>query len=1017
MKKQKCLVLIFVFAFVVSCALFVSNTVFGANATNFVLSEQFETDLNKGDTISIPRGRFGSVDAKTYVYAPDGIVYTSSSVYLNVDGEYTVRYVATEGERTYIHNEKFTVNNPQYYFSGNNSSATYVENHELAKRDGLLVDLAKGETFNYNRIVNLYGSSRANPTIKFALITTTLGRHDVNKIIVTFTDAYNPDNKVQVAFALRTGPDTYWNYCLARANDQAWKGFDNTGSGKLWTNAYGNGYNYYFYDSYVQSDTLTYPSAYNLFENQYLGAWVNPTTNEIHQSSWHYGDRAGWGSPIVDLDDMSYQDKVFEGFTTGEVLVSIHCEGYVSSSAKILCLSVNGENVFAEKSEVIEKPEITLNTLDYEESTLPSGVKGGSYKVFDAVAKDRNSGGYLELEKRVFYQYKRNAGEYDSVRSNNYTKEISVVNGEFKTEQAGKYAICYRVKYSGKVLEKVIVIDIEETSPAINDLALISGYTVNSQAGNRVYLANVQEVSGGVGDIELYYAIEKDGEEYEVFSNPAIGRYFIPKEQGSYTVTITAKDFIGNTNDISYDLSVTTQTTAGFQDDPVVNKYYFENETYVIPEYYGVLANGTKQLAILTIKDGKGTNAYEFNKTVTFTPDANGNVTFVYAFGDNVREYVVPVISVKDGNEIKTAKYFVGSNITSIDKADGVELTFKGDGKADFVNVLPEEAFEIAFTLNGAGSAIGELTLTLTDSVDASISVAVTLKKGVNGLDLFINNQLRQANFVKSTTVDSFISFSTAENSISFGGNNVKIANTVYGEKFNGFTSSNLYLSFEYADISGNATMLVKSICNQDLGSVVIRDARTPFIVLDGDYGDLGKKQGSVVTILPVIASDVLSPFVSVTVTVEYNYSSVYSLDGTELIGVDCTNGKSYDIKLDDTGSYTIVYRALDWANRSYELSFLVSSLDLTAPVISINGKVPTQATVNNAIAFPGISATDDYSEEVVIIKTIILPSGRTVYVKGNSYVPTVKGKYILYLLAIDESGNCAEFRQVIEVK
>ena len=1018
MKKQKFLLLFFVLAFIVSCSLLVSNTALTVRAlSNFVLSEKFETNLNKGDTISIPSGRFGSIDAKAYVYAPDGVVYTSSSVYLNVDGEYTVRYVATEGEKTYIHNEKFVVANPQYYFSGSNSSATYVENHELTKRDGLLIDLAKGETFNYNRIVNLYDSSRAKPAIKFALITSTLGRHDVNKIIVTFTDAYNHNNKVQVAFALRTGPDTYWNYCLARANDQSWKGFDNTGSGRLWVNAYGCGYNYYFYDSYVQSDSLIYPSTYDIFKNQYLGAWVNPETNEIHQSSWHYGDKAAWGSPIVDLDDNSYQDKVFEGFTTGEVLVSIHCEGYVSSSAKILCLSVNGENVFANSSTVDQKPEIALDTLGYSEDNLPNGVKGGTYKVFDAVAKDRNSGGYLDVEKRVFYEYKRNAGEYDSIRNNNYTKEISVVNGEFKTAQVGKYAICYRIKYSGKVVEKVVIINVEDTATPINDLVLKNGYTVNAQAGNRIYLADIEDPTGGVGDIEIEYAITKDGKDYEVLNNPAIGKYLIPKEQGVYTVTIRAKDFIGNVNDVSYTLNVSAQTTAGFQNDPVVNKYYFANTNYVIPEFYGILANGQKELAHLSIKDGNGTRECAFNQNVTFTPDANGNVTFIYAFGDNVREYVAPVISVKERNEIKTAKYFVGTNLSSVDKSNGVELSFKGDGKVDFANTLPAEAFSVDFTLNGMGSTWGALTIYLTDSIDSSISVAVTLKKGSSGLDLYINNQLKQTNFAKAGTINSYLSFNMAENSISLGGNNVKIANTIYGEKFSGFESANVYMSFEYAQISGTASMVVKSICNQDLGSTVVRDARTPYIALDGDYGNLGKIQGLQMTILPVVVSDVLSPYVSVTVTVECNYASVYSLDGTELVGVDCQNGKSYDIKLDNHGQYTIVYKAIDWANRSYELSFMVTSLDLTAPVILVNGDVPTKATVNNAIVLPKFTATDDYSKKVDIVKTIILPSGGTVYVKGNSYIPTVTGKHTLYILAIDESGNCAEVRYTIDVK
>ena len=103
-KKSKWLIFLALAATLASTALGV-GLVMGKAADNyaFILQAPIETELNKGDTLSVPKGKFGDIDATACVYAPGGDVFTGSSVYLDTHGTYIVQYTAKAEGKTFVH--------------------------------------------------------------------------------------------------------------------------------------------------------------------------------------------------------------------------------------------------------------------------------------------------------------------------------------------------------------------------------------------------------------------------------------------------------------------------------------------------------------------------------------------------------------------------------------------------------------------------------------------------------------------------------------------------------------------------------------------------------------------------------------------------------------------------------------------------------------------------------------------------------------------------------------------------
>ena len=521
---------------------------------------------------------------------------------------------------------------------------------------------------------------------------------------------------------------------------------------------------------------------------------------------------------------------------------------------------------------------------------------------------------------------------------------------------------------------------------------------------------------GGRDDIVIDYAITKDGKNIGYHGNSIVGYSFIPEEEGAYIVSITLTDYVGAQKTVSYTLEATKQNVPAFQEEIYLPKYIIEGAEYVLPDVFGKSVSGAETKASIMINDGNGLRKYESGSKVKFLADRRGNVEISYSLNTNTKSFTIPVIALREGKTIDATKYFVGENFTASVEQKGVLLNLEGDANIEFINALLDEVFVATFELGGFGDNFTEFTVALTDSENISERVEMTFLYNGIGVDVYVNGALRQKNLIDrvSDSNEVSIGWDVDTNSWMIGSSlRFEMDENVYGLAFDGFTSRKVYMDFSAKTNGMNASVFVKKIINQDMGTISKSDNRQPDIILEGSYNELLRGQGTVLDLFSAVAGDVLSPYSSVTLTVEFNYQPVTAVDGTVLSNVDCSGGKSYQLELSEYGVYTITYTATDWSNRTKGISLLMNSVDCEAPIFTVDNTYTVQ---DGKITLSEVSVVDNYSLDIAVYTTAITPSGEIIYVKDNTFVAEEKGEYLVSIMAMDEFGNCAEIQLVITI-
>ena len=184
-----------------------------------------------------------------------------------------------------------------------------------------------------------------------------------------------------------------------------------------------------------------------------------------------------------------------------------------------------------------------------------------------------------------------------------------------------------------------------------------------------------------------------------------------------------------------------------------------------------------------------------------------------------------------------------------------------------------------------------------------------------------------------------------------------------------------------------------------------------------GDY-DSFYTHNQVATIFEAFAIDVLDPEVTGQLTVKGpNGNIITSRDGVALNQV--MYNRSYDIKLDQYGSYLVTYTARD-TNGSGLASFTYSLLvlDTQKPVITLTDEVDKTGIINEEITIPQATATDAVDGNLDVYYFIVLPNGQIIYLDGEtSFIPTIKGVHKVRYFSVDSSGNHAFVDYTIDVK
>ena len=275
-------------------------------------------------------------------------------------------------------------------------------------------------------------------------------------------------------------------------------------------------------------------------------------------------------------------------------------------------------------------------------------------------------------------------------------------------------------------------------------------------------------------------------------------------------------------------------------------------------------------------------------------------------------------------------------------------------------------------------NADGEITLSISGSVDTlkpasyTLTYTATDAAGNSSQTQRVVNVLDITAPVISLNGDAVIELNEGEQFIDPGATATDaedgtVAITLEGE-VDSSTPATYYLTYRAEDKDGNAVTAVRTI--------KVLDITAPVITLTGQ-NTLNINQGEQF--------------------IEPGVSAVDNKDGD--INVTTTG----QVNADAVGSYTLTYSATDAAGNSASTTRTVEVLDVTAPVVQLNGEAFVTLNHPANYAEQGANATDAVDGEIDVVIT------------GQLNAETI-GTYTLTYSATDAAGNSASKTRTVTV-
>ena len=999
MKKK--LFLTFSLVIMLCCFVFGIYFVSAGNSYSFSGGE-IEVDYQKHEMFKVPDAKFGTFKANYVTTFPSGQKVTDYYFKLTEGGNYQIEYSATVDGKKLTKKVDFTVDTPAYSVEKYQSTAEYGKDNKYnSGNKGIKVSLYEGDTFHYNKVVNVYDSSKNNPVIDFGFYPETFNKIDANNMYMTFTDIYDSNNVVTCWFNLAS---THLNYCklFTKATNQVWGGYEHRGANGLTyhkNNQYGTPINLKpgYYGTDADNDFQKHLGIY--FDNENNALKVNDI---LGYGGWHSVDVNNY------FGDPSLQENPWNGFTTGDVYIDIWFENYNTNTAGFIINSILEEDL-TEK----EFKDKVAPVIDIEETfdTSINAIKGYYYPVNTATASDILSGGTVDCSVNVFYNYSRSSGVYYDF-DGSYEHQVEIENGRFKVEKQGFYAICYRAKdWYGNMVEKVVSVKVDSSTDVIPVTGLTLKNTVDSAVVNSLcYLAEGFGAEGGVGGISYGYEITSSIKSYNVLYDYRNQPYFIPDSVGNYTVKVFAEDYFGVKCEQEYTVAVTVSSKI-ISDVPVLPAYFVAGCEYELPFVSIRNSNGEViETAKIKVVDGNGERAY--SNGATFTPDQDGNAKVIYYSEGVENVYIIPVLNVLNNwGEIVGSNYFVMEDgISASMSINGTEFNATKDASARFAIPQLCSSLSLSFASKPDKTNFEEMVVTLTDSEDYSNTISVGLiNNGDSKCFVSINGKptiIRVHGFAFSSQKICDIKYSNATCSFLCDSRNIVIDQTLFGKEFKGFTSGKVYIDITFKGVTGESAVVLTGINQQMINIDTASDSTGPDIWISGSYKNLTAIYGSTFNIYKALASDVFDPSVKVNVslTIEATNTAVQSTDSVTLNKVPCD--REYSVILNEYGTYLLKYLSVDKDGNQNSVTYRIQVKDNESPVLTVPN-VPVEFSLGK-ITLPLATATDNVTKQPVTWLCVYDPAGDITYVKDGEYTAKHSGIYKAIYYAIDEEGNTA---------
>ena len=1014
----------FFFALAIGCFAYFNN----ANHTyayDIVISEgqQVNEVYAYGSSFTVPSASF-DIDGQEipatdyYVVYPNGVIYTSDTIKLTVEGEYKIVYSATvNGQKIKNESVKFKVYNNPWKHDYDSTTVVYEESllHKPGT-SGLHLTLSDGDMWTHNRVIDLSDNTGLEPVFEFSpwncstkvtktnadgTVTNRMNDPEATDIFVRLTDCYDANNYINLRLHYyRLTATRYQTYITVTS-----PGVDSIGlredGGKIIINN----------------------KAHSIYRNHpYSGAYSAGGFRSSHGAKLYYDNETKVISYydgyqllyITDLDNKDiYTNNMFRGFTTGEVYLSIYSELNNDAQTNYDIYAIDGVKGEALTETIVDDKAPVIN-VDIKDSLVRDGIsiaKNEPFKIFDAEAYDVNLSG--EISTIVYYNY-------------GYENNICMTyNGVFTPKEIGSYAIVYSaVDAFGNATNKVIELTCVDKAKTID---LVLGEFASSYENAKVN--KLPEFSfdtlNNLNNITLDITLEKDGKVYSV--DPTANTFYL-EDAGNYKVTYAYGDGIVSYTE-SYDINVVSSTNVSLDADKVAfPEYFIKGMKYTLETVKGYTYDTGKKVAhepeFFVSNDGANFVKANMNDLLI---EANETIRFKYSFTANgeTAEYVTDSFKVVNNafNASKQAfkerylqhNYFVG-DLTATQQSGAVMLAPNklGTANIDFINVLSLEAFQFEFTVPQGYNNFASFEIKIIDFYDRDNVVTIAYRGNDTTSYVKINDSL------EDTIKRPFVS-STAFRVVQSTGTKFTEASGITLDARQNFTSDKVLLHLSFTGVSGNAAVNVSKINGQQFTAFAsdLPGNITVDTTYKGSYG-----LGETVKCMRAIAHDVMNPFYGKNFTVEVKYVSP---EGFAEIVTD-VNGKSlkfnnswsfeedsYSFVLSKIGSYRVTYNYTDQGNKAVSAVNLIQVGDTEPPKFQIKkeGQTLDKNTVinvklNDTYEFPGIQATDNVTPtNQMTIRIVVMRPDTTMFnVTTGSYKFLDRGMHRISYMVFDGSGN-----------
>lgn len=956
-----------------------------------------------GDEIELPLTADIVSDGVTYegkftaLIMPDGNAVSESRLTLTDTGAYKVCFAYEKGGKRYIAEKGFNVLKKNWEVGSTDSSVTYgtVSTNESGKNStGLTVKLAAGDTFTYNEPVDLRKNSITDIITMFSTAVYAKQTHidarnnasviakdyEAGLIEVKLTDCYDPGRYVTgVIFISRI--DGEGIYARTRASVQGEFGLYYDCPAKFGKpEVYIDGERYGVYNGdFGQSVT-------DFAGKKYVKWSINNEKGDVYISA-----PAGNSEKRYLINQLYNEDiggAIFNGFTTGEVFVSITSNDCYTNETTFEIEQIGGKRGEALVSGGYTDTIAPTITVDRKGADGDLYIKRGeAFELFGATAYDPNLIGGVKAN--VYYNYGT------SVQSS-----VLVKDGRFIPTKSGTYVIEYSAKDSfGNVGKQIVYVFVMKEDVASIDVEQLTSMT----AGISVTLPehNVTSLNG-----KASVAIKAVYDKTVTLIDPET-RTFTPLSVGEYTIVYEYTDKL-KTYEYSYTVNSLANDKCGFANVPVFDRYYIKGLSYSLPEIKAYEFKGAKPTEvaceIYVSFDGGAYEKADFDETLI---KGSKNVRFKYVARDAVYESEsIEIVDTGYNDSLNMKKYFKGDFSA---KAEYSYIGFKslknsGSNSLLFINPLAKELFSITYSIPETSGA-SAYSVILTDREDPRIKTEFSFFSRYGTAYLSVNggeeralsdrlNDGKERRIYYNAEAKSFV-YASSSQTLSYP---IGITGTSYG-----------YAEIVFSDASLNSEVRVMRIQNQ----LICKDTYDDFA--PEVYADVSGSVeiGTKLTIKGAAYSDALSAVKRADARVSVTKPSggyALGIDGKEL--KDVFADEDLEITLSEYGVYRLTYTIKDANGRMTEQPYGIEVADMLAPTVTFNDGSDSKTVQTIKLAYKykikEYTLNDNYdSAEDLTVHTFIYDKNGVIVKYGVSeFSLAEEGEYTVYVYCVDTSGN-----------